>query len=133
MVMLDVLKSSDLKFETNSALSLQETVQSLRFGEMCSAVEHEHAGSGKDAGVAVREALSRIDAEIKDLESQILQKEQWVWKKTTRLHVVDEMDDEMVVCNKDEEMELGGRGIRTSPWRMRIFGGFINGVSKIDG
>ena len=79
---------------------------------MCSAVEHENAESGKDAGVAVREALSRIDAEIKDLETQILQKEHWMWKKTTRLHVVDEMDDEMVVCNKDEEMELGGRGIR---------------------
>ena len=91
---------------------LQETVQSLRFGEMCSAVEHENAESGKDAGVAVREALSRIDAEIKDLETQILQKEHWMWKKTTRLHIVDEMDDEMVVCNKDEEMELGGRGIR---------------------
>ena len=79
---------------------------------MCSSVEHENAGSGKDAGVAVREALSRIDAEIKDMESQILQKEHWMWKKTTRLHVVDEMDDEMVVCNKDEEMELGGRGTR---------------------
>lgn len=91
-------------------LHAEETVQSLRFGEMCSAVEHENAESGKDAGVAVREALSRIDAEIKDLETQILQKEHWMWKKTTRLHVVDEMDDEMVVCNKDEEMELGGRG-----------------------
>ena len=33
-----------------------------------------------------------------------------MWKKTTRVHVVDEMDEEMVVCNKDEEMELGGRG-----------------------
>ena len=60
---------------------LEETVQSLRFGEMCSAVEHETTGAnGHDAGTAVREALQRIDDEIKDLEKQIRQKEQ-LWLK----------------------------------------------------
>lgn len=88
----------------------EETVQSLRFGEMCGAVEHEKGGAAKDAGAVVRDAIQRIDAEIKELESEILKKERWEWRQTKRVHVVDQMDGEMVVCNKEEEMELGGRG-----------------------
>ena len=77
---------------------------------MCSAVQHESGGAANDAGAAVREAIQRIDTEIKELESEILKKERWEWRQTKRVHLVDQMDVEMVVCDKDEEMELGGRG-----------------------
>jgi len=89
----------------------EETVQSLRFGELCSAVEHERSkDTSKEDGAAVKEALLRIDVEIRELEAAIRQKERWEWRETIRVDVVDEMDGDMVVCNEEEEMELGGRG-----------------------
>lgn len=84
-------------------------MQSLRFAELCSSVELSKGGE-KDVTEAVREALGRIDAEIKALEKEILQKERWEWRQTKRRDLVNEMKKDMVVCNKDEEMELGGRG-----------------------
>eukprot|EP00931_Biecheleriopsis_adriatica_P030039 TRINITY_DN17735_c0_g1_i1.p1 TRINITY_DN17735_c0_g1~~TRINITY_DN17735_c0_g1_i1.p1 ORF type:complete len:776 (+),score=178.69 TRINITY_DN17735_c0_g1_i1:28-2328(+) len=88
----------------------EESVQSFRFGEMCSSVEHEKGGGAQDVGAAVQDALKRIDSEIKDLEAVILKKERWEWRQTTRKDVVDELDTAGVVCNKDESMELGGLG-----------------------
>ncbi|CAJ1358004.1 unnamed protein product [Effrenium voratum] len=88
----------------------EETVQSLRFGEMCSAVQQSGGAAARDASAAVKSAMQRIDAEIKGLEAAIRQKERWEWRQTKRVDVVQEMGD-MVAINKEEEMELGGRGV----------------------
>eukprot|EP00930_Biecheleria_cincta_P095275 TRINITY_DN87253_c0_g1_i1.p1 TRINITY_DN87253_c0_g1~~TRINITY_DN87253_c0_g1_i1.p1 ORF type:complete len:771 (-),score=144.92 TRINITY_DN87253_c0_g1_i1:251-2563(-) len=88
----------------------EETVQSLRFGEMCGTVEQEMAGPSDDANAAVQDALKRIDSEIEQLEAVILKKEKWEWRETVRTDVVDELDNAVVKVNEDEEMELGGKG-----------------------
>merc|ERR1719464_701053 len=53
----------------------EETVQSLRFGEMCRNVEHEHMVGPADTGAAVAQALDQIDGELCELEATIRQKE----------------------------------------------------------
>jgi len=88
----------------------EETVQTLRFGQMCSSVEHERKDTGLDAGAAVSQAILQLDAEIKAVEAEILQKETWQWRVKTDTHVVDEMNTGGAIVNKDEEMELGGAG-----------------------
>jgi len=88
----------------------EETVQSLRFGELCSCVQHEGVTGKKDANTAVAAALKQIDAEIKDLEAIMLKKERSEWKTTKRVDVIDEMDTAGAECNLDEQMELGGKG-----------------------
>jgi len=88
----------------------EETVQSLRFGEMCSSVEHERKDGAAGTSEAVAQALQSIDEELKELEKAIRQKERWEWRRTTRKHVIDEKDTGGTVCNKDEVMELGGKG-----------------------
>jgi len=88
----------------------EETVQSLRFGEMCSSVEQERGGASQDPTAAVNDALKRIDGQIKELEAVILKKERWEWRQTTRKDVVDALDTGGVECNTDEQMELGGQG-----------------------
>jgi len=88
----------------------EETVQSLRFGEMCGTVEQERAGPSDDANAAVQDALKRIDSEIEQLETVILKKEKWEWRETVRTDVVDELDTVAVKVVEDEEMELGGKG-----------------------
>eukprot|EP00933_Yihiella_yeosuensis_P043095 TRINITY_DN3782_c3_g1_i1.p1 TRINITY_DN3782_c3_g1~~TRINITY_DN3782_c3_g1_i1.p1 ORF type:complete len:758 (-),score=176.80 TRINITY_DN3782_c3_g1_i1:76-2349(-) len=88
----------------------EETVQSLRFGEMCGSVEQNRVGKTQDASAAVAEALRKIDSEIKDLEGRIRQKEKWEWRQVTRTDVIDQMDTGGALVNKEEIMELGGAG-----------------------
>lgn len=88
----------------------EETVQSLRFGEMCACVEQERGPNTRDINAAVGSALRQIDTEIKEVEALIRQKERLEWRTTTRVDVVDEMDTAGALCNKDEVMELGGAG-----------------------
>lgn len=89
----------------------EETVQTLRFGDMCSSVENDRIDvSNEDVGSALADALSNIDAEIKSLEKTILAKEKWEWQKTLREDVIDEKDTGGTVCHHSEKMELGGAG-----------------------
>merc|ERR1719409_101482 len=89
----------------------EETVQSLRFGEMCSSVQHEwKEQSAKDAVAAVGDALRRVDAELKEVEAEIRAKEKWEWRKSIRMDVIDEKDTGGTMCHTDQEMELGGFG-----------------------
>merc|ERR1711988_1942911 len=88
-----------------------ETVQSLRFGEMCSCVQHERGpGTAPDARAAVASALKAIDDELKEVEAEIRQKERLEWRAKVQTHIVSEMDAGGTVCRKDEIMELGGAG-----------------------
>jgi len=74
----------------------EETVQSLRFGEMCSYVQQDRSsGVVPDANNAVSQALKAIEAELRDVEAEIRQKERWEWRAQTRTHVVNEMDAEV--------------------------------------
>merc|ERR1719265_1801188 len=86
----------------------EETVTSLRFGESCRLVER----SAKDDSVseAFRAAVAAIDAEVKQVEALIKQKERWETRTTKKKLVVNAMDTGGTQLNKDEEMELGGKG-----------------------
>merc|ERR1719401_963619 len=86
-----------------------ETVQSLRFGEMCSRVVAQRDGAPPDACAAVAHALQQLDAELKEVEQEIRQKERWEWRATTRTDVVSEIGAGGQVV-ADEVMELGGKG-----------------------
>lgn len=89
----------------------EETVQSLRVGEMCSYVQQERrSGSAPDANTAVAHALEAIDSELRQLEADIRQKERLEWRAKTQTHIVSEMNAGGTVMNKDEVMELGGTG-----------------------
>jgi hypothetical protein len=89
----------------------EETVQSLRFGEMCSCVEQDRAeANGNDVGSALSEALTQIDTQIAEVEKDIRAKEKWEWRKTIRTDIIDEMDTGAAVVNRSEIMELGGAG-----------------------
>jgi len=87
----------------------EETVQSLRFGEMCSHIEHRQQNPS-DPSSAVAEALRRIDVEVREVEDAIRQKERWEWRKSVRTDVVDASTAATAKLIKDEEMELGGLG-----------------------
>jgi len=76
---------------------------------MCSFVQHERI-DGAAPDVAVAHALAAIDAELRDVEQAIRQKERWEWRARTKKDVVNEMDAGGTVMNKDEVMELGGAG-----------------------
>jgi len=84
-----------------------ETVQTLRFGEMCSQVVAQRDGAPPDACAAVAQALQQLDAELKEVEAEIREKERWEWRATTRTDVVSEIASHVVT---DEVMELGGKG-----------------------
>lgn len=86
-----------------------ETVQSLRFGEMCSRVVAQRDGAPPDACAAVAQALQQLDAELKEVELEIRQKEVWEWRATTRTDLVSEIAAGGHVV-ADEVMELGGKG-----------------------
>eukprot|EP00929_Paragymnodinium_shiwhaense_P114000 TRINITY_DN82303_c0_g1_i1.p1 TRINITY_DN82303_c0_g1~~TRINITY_DN82303_c0_g1_i1.p1 ORF type:complete len:776 (-),score=211.93 TRINITY_DN82303_c0_g1_i1:245-2572(-) len=90
----------------------EETVQSLRFGEMCSAVQHDVKDqNAKDAVAAVSGALKKIDEQITEVEKEIRAKEKWEWRKSIRTDVIDEKDTVAVMCHSEEQMELGGFGV----------------------
>lgn len=86
----------------------EETVQSLRFGEMCRLVEHEQTDT-MDISGALADALGRINDEIEEVEKLIRQKERWEWRETVRTDIVD-ANDEATTRVVGEEMELGGLG-----------------------
>mmetsp|Transcript_91443 Transcript_91443/g.284448 ORF Transcript_91443/g.284448 Transcript_91443/m.284448 type:complete len:501 (-) Transcript_91443:48-1550(-) len=88
----------------------EETVQSLRFGEMCSNVQQERRAGASDAGAAVAQALRQIDDELREVEAKIRTKERWEWRRTIRTDVIDEKNTGGTVCHHDEEMELGLKG-----------------------
>lgn len=89
----------------------EETVQSLRFGELCQSVRHTKEGKEHEqASEAVREAVKQIDTELREVEAQIRSKEKWEWRRTVREDVIDEKDTGGTVCNSHEVMELGGVG-----------------------
>jgi len=58
----------------------------------------------------VRAAIAAIDAEVKDVEALIKQKERWETRTTVKKLIVNAMDTGGTELNKDEEMELGGFG-----------------------
>jgi hypothetical protein len=117
---LTVLLEPALSGEANTSIVVccskedrhaEETVQSLRFGEMCSFVEHERAEpNADDTGAAVVDAVHQIDLQIKEVETAIRAKEKLEWRKTVRKDIIDEKDTGGTKCNKDEMMELGGAG-----------------------
>mmetsp|Transcript_24887 Transcript_24887/g.71388 ORF Transcript_24887/g.71388 Transcript_24887/m.71388 type:complete len:782 (+) Transcript_24887:73-2418(+) len=88
----------------------EETVQTLRFGKLCSSVEQERTAREPDASMVISQALEQIDREIAEVEAEIRSKERWEWRKRVEVHYVNEMDTGGAVCNKNEEMELGGLG-----------------------
>lgn len=89
----------------------EETVQSLRFGELCRSVRHSKESNEYDkANEAVREAVKQIDTELREVEAQIRSKERWEWVRTIREDVIDEKDTGGTVCRSEEVMELGGVG-----------------------
>lgn len=89
----------------------EETVQALRFGEMCSSVERERRSSAApDPSSAVARALQQVDEQLKEVEAVIRRKERWEWRATAREHVVDEKDAGGTVVHHDEVMELGLKG-----------------------
>jgi len=90
----------------------EETVQSLRFGEICRSVQHEAAqrSAHDEANEAVKSAVQQIDADIREVEAAIRSKERWEWRTITRVDVIDEKDTGGTVVNHDEIMELGGAG-----------------------
>jgi len=88
----------------------EETVQSLRFGELCGRVEHVRRGVTCPS-TAIAQALKSIDDEVADVEAIIRQKERWEWRKKTRTDVVGDVSEAATTrVLTSEEMELGGFG-----------------------
>mmetsp|Transcript_61707 Transcript_61707/g.130222 ORF Transcript_61707/g.130222 Transcript_61707/m.130222 type:complete len:711 (-) Transcript_61707:743-2875(-) len=87
----------------------EETVQTLRFGEMCSSIEHVHSATADmTSGVIV--ALRQLDEEIEGVQQSIREKERWEWRQQVRRDIVDANDESTARVNTGEEMELGGLG-----------------------
>jgi kinesin family protein 5 len=118
---LTMLLEPALSGEANTAIIVccsqedphaDETVQSLRFGEMCSAVQHDvkKGGGHDDTNAAVKEALRQIDVELQEVEGEIRAKERLEWRSSVRTDIIDEMDTGGTMCHKNEAMELGGQG-----------------------
>jgi len=88
----------------------EETVQSLRFAELCGSVERASTNNVADVDAAVSDVIHRLDADLKEVEAEIRRKERWEWQRAVRVDVVDEKNTGGTLCNKDEAMELGGLG-----------------------
>jgi len=87
----------------------EESVQSLRFGEMCSRIEHVQRAAS-DPTNEVAKALRTMDIEIGEVEAQIRSKERWEWIQTVRKEVVDANDEDTTKLQSNEVTELGGFG-----------------------
>lgn len=87
----------------------EETLQTLRFGEMCSRIEHVQKVVA-DPSSAVAQALKQIDLDIAEVELLIKENERWEWRETVRTDVVDASTAATAKMNETEEMELGGFG-----------------------
>lgn len=88
----------------------EETVQSLRFGEMCGQVEHGRRQGAVDTSAAAVRALRQLDDEIAEVTAAIRANERWEWRRSVRVDLVDEDDEATTRVNANEEMELGGLG-----------------------
>lgn len=86
----------------------EETVGSLRFGESCRLVER--SAQTDCVSEAVRAAVAKIDAQIKEVETLIKQKERWETRTTVKKVVVNAMDTGTTELHADEVMELGLKG-----------------------
>eukprot|EP00746_Dinoflagellata_sp_MGD_P000051 gnl/MRDRNA2_/MRDRNA2_100093_c0_seq1.p1 gnl/MRDRNA2_/MRDRNA2_100093_c0~~gnl/MRDRNA2_/MRDRNA2_100093_c0_seq1.p1 ORF type:complete len:713 (-),score=137.86 gnl/MRDRNA2_/MRDRNA2_100093_c0_seq1:165-2303(-) len=86
----------------------EETVGSLRFGESCRLVER--SAQADSVSEAVRAAVAKIDAEVKEVQALIKQKERWETRTTVKKLVVNAMDTGSTKLNPDEVMELGLKG-----------------------
>lgn len=86
----------------------EETVGSLRFGESCRLVER--SAQADSVSEAVRAAVAKIDAEVKEVQVLIKQKERWETRTTVKKLVVNAMDTGGTKLNPDEVMELGLKG-----------------------
>eukprot|EP00929_Paragymnodinium_shiwhaense_P091576 TRINITY_DN5149_c0_g1_i1.p1 TRINITY_DN5149_c0_g1~~TRINITY_DN5149_c0_g1_i1.p1 ORF type:complete len:722 (-),score=188.85 TRINITY_DN5149_c0_g1_i1:293-2458(-) len=87
----------------------EETVQSLRFGEMCRRIQHVQKITADPAN-AITKALKSIDEEVEEVEAEIQRKERWEWRQTKRTDLVDANDEATTKVQSAEEMELGGFG-----------------------
>jgi len=87
----------------------EETVQTLRFGEMCGRIEHVQRVTA-DPTSAVAKALRQIDEQVREVERSICEKERWEWRQTARTDVVNANDAATTRMLAEEEMELGGYG-----------------------
>lgn len=86
----------------------EETVASLRFGESCRLVER--SSRVDSVSEAVRAAVVKIDAEVKEVQALIKQKERWEARTTVKKLLVNAMDTGSTKLNPDEVMELGLKG-----------------------
>mmetsp|Transcript_49504 Transcript_49504/g.141946 ORF Transcript_49504/g.141946 Transcript_49504/m.141946 type:complete len:688 (+) Transcript_49504:55-2118(+) len=91
------------------AVHAEETVQTLRFGEMCSCIEHVRAANA-DTSSGVAQALRQLDEQVQEVEGRIREKERWELRQSVRTDVVDANDESTSRVNVTEEMELGGLG-----------------------
>jgi len=91
------------------SLHAEETVQSLRFGELCGRIEHVRAARSDHSTDVIR-ALEQIDDEVAEIQRLIREKERWEWRQTVRTDVVDASTAATARLNTNEEMELGGLG-----------------------
>jgi len=87
----------------------EETVQSLRFGELCGRIEHIRA-TRSDHSTEVARVLKQIDDQVAEIERQIREKERWEWRERVRTDIVNTSTAATARLNSDEEMELGGLG-----------------------
>lgn len=87
----------------------EETIQTLRFGELCSQIEHVRDGKS-DPSKEMMKVIKQIDDQIEDVEGRIREKERWEWRQKVRTDVVDANDEATAKLNRDEETELGGFG-----------------------
>mmetsp|Transcript_35411 Transcript_35411/g.94948 ORF Transcript_35411/g.94948 Transcript_35411/m.94948 type:complete len:288 (+) Transcript_35411:1092-1955(+) len=86
----------------------EETVGTLRFGEAVRLVER--SGETDNVSKAVKVAVAAIDAEVKEIEVLIKEKEHWVTRTTKKKNVVSTMDTGGTQLAAEEEMDLGGKG-----------------------
>jgi predicted RNase H-like nuclease (RuvC/YqgF family) len=70
----------------------------------------ERTADSASVSAAVKAAVAQIDQEIKKVQEEIKKKERWETKTTVKKTVVRGMDTGETTLNKDEDMELGGKG-----------------------
>lgn len=88
----------------------EETVQTLRFSDLCSRVKYEHQKSAEHAGAAAAQLLRSLDAQIAEVEAEIRQKERMEWRSRVRTDRLGQNQAPTTRVLAAEEMELGGYG-----------------------
>jgi predicted RNase H-like nuclease (RuvC/YqgF family) len=70
----------------------------------------ERTADSASVSAAVKAAVAQIDQEIKKVQEEIKKKERWETRTTVKKTVVRGMDTGETTLNKEEDMELGGKG-----------------------